>query len=148
MTASIPELLRAAIDERFAGNLSWCAETLGVPVQYVSRWIHVDQARRTMPSPGSCTKIAALLELDIDTVLELAGHRPPRPAAQVIAARRRAVHDQLERWLTAASPEHEALFWRSLKAHAETTLAMLRDLSQSAVSEAPYTAVNKPMPHI
>src|SRR5215471_12564275 len=45
MTASIPELLRATIDERFAGNLSWCAETLGVPVQYVSRWVHDALAR-------------------------------------------------------------------------------------------------------
>ena len=74
MTESLRDLLREAIAQRYGGNMTRLAEALGVPVQSVSQWVAEDKHR--VPGPTSCQKIARGLDLDVDYVLQLAGHRP------------------------------------------------------------------------
>ena len=80
MTDSIHDLLRAAIGQRFGGNMTRLAEAVGAPVQSVSKWVADDEGKRTVPGPTSCQKIASGLDLDADYVLELAGHRSAQHA--------------------------------------------------------------------
>ncbi len=76
MTATLRDLLREAIAQRYGGNMTRLAEAVGAPVQSVSKWVADDERKRTVPGPISCQKIARGLDLDADYVLALAGHRP------------------------------------------------------------------------
>src|SRR5215831_5052192 len=142
MTDGISRLLRQAISERFEGNLTWTADSLDLPVQSLSKYVHVDPALRTNPSPSSCLKIARGLGRDYDEVLELAGHRPPRTAQQKVTAWRQSVHDQVDGWLAAVGPGQEEFFWRHLRPQAEATLDLMAELSPSAVSSGNDGAIS------
>jgi transcriptional regulator with XRE-family HTH domain len=54
------------------------ARKAGCSKQIVSQWLAEDESLRIKPSPASCKKIAEALGLDLDYVLDLAGHRNPR----------------------------------------------------------------------
>ena len=73
MTATLRDLLRDVIAQRYGGNMTRLAEAIGVPVQSVSQWVAEDKHR--VPGPANCQKIAHGLDLDPDYVLQLAGHR-------------------------------------------------------------------------
>ena len=145
MTDGIYRLLRQAIDERFNGNLTALADALGVPVQSVSKWVYENPSKRSNPWPASCAKIADGLGLDHDYVLELAGHRPPRPAAEWAQARvtawRQSIHERLEYWIAAVGPQYEEYFWQHLKNEGDSSVAFIRGLGV-AVNQVSDGAVN------
>ncbi len=77
--SAIYELLSDAMRERFGGSVTRLAEACGTSTALASRWVHENERKRMIPSPASCEKIALGLRLDPDYVLQLAGHRKPRP---------------------------------------------------------------------
>jgi transcriptional regulator with XRE-family HTH domain len=78
MAARFSEFLRNELDRRHR-NQNWLAKELGIAHGSVSHWYH----GKRVPSPRSCRRIAAVLDLDPDVVLHAAGHRaPPIPLAE------------------------------------------------------------------
>jgi transcriptional regulator with XRE-family HTH domain len=78
MAARFSEFLRNELDRRHR-NQNWLAKELGIAHGSVSHWYH----GKRVPSPRSCRRIAAVLDLDPDVVLHAAGHRaPPTPLAE------------------------------------------------------------------
>lgn len=89
MTVTISDVLRATMYSRFGGSVTRLAEACDVSVQLASKWVAETERKRITPGPKSCEKIAKALDLDLDYILELAGHRPARadqPAADPIQA--------------------------------------------------------------
>jgi transcriptional regulator with XRE-family HTH domain len=72
MAARFSEFLRNELDRRHR-NQNWLAKELGIAHGSVSHWYH----GKRVPSPRSCRRIAAVLDLDPDVVLHAAGHRAP-----------------------------------------------------------------------
>jgi transcriptional regulator with XRE-family HTH domain len=78
MAARFSEFLRNELDRRHR-NQNWLAKELDIAHGSVSHWYH----GKRVPSPRSCRRIAAVLDLDPDVVLHAAGHRaPPMPLAE------------------------------------------------------------------
>jgi transcriptional regulator with XRE-family HTH domain len=78
MATRFSEFLRNELDRRHR-NQNWLANELGIAHGSVSHWYH----GKRVPSPRSCRRIAAVLDLDPDVVLHAAGHRaPPIPLAE------------------------------------------------------------------
>jgi transcriptional regulator with XRE-family HTH domain len=78
MAARFSEFLRNELDRRHR-NQNWLAKELDIAHGSVSHWYH----GKRVPSPRSCRRIAAVLDLDPDVVLHAAGHRaPPTPLAE------------------------------------------------------------------
>ena len=71
MEESFGQYLRRRIDEMDT-NVRQTALAMGVQPPTVSNWVN-DKRR---PSPESCILIADALGLDVDEVLDKAGHRP------------------------------------------------------------------------
>jgi len=137
----LPEYLAPALRER-----GWTkprfADEVGVSFGLVYKWLDENADTRVTPGPSSCEKIAAALGVDADVILELAGHRKPRRARAHISARRQAVRDQVDRWLAAVGEDNEEVFWNSLKAHGDSTVALINNVG-TAVNAPAHTAVNR-----
>jgi transcriptional regulator with XRE-family HTH domain len=76
---SLFDFLKAELHAR-DWSMTDLARKAGCSKQIVSQWLAEDPAERIVPSPASCAKIASALRVDADYVLQLAGHRNPRPA--------------------------------------------------------------------
>lgn len=63
------------------------------------RWLAEDEAYRIVPSPQSCEKIATALSYDVDYILELAGHRKPRPDQPPMSALKRDIQARTARMM-------------------------------------------------
>jgi transcriptional regulator with XRE-family HTH domain len=127
----VDKYLKAEMSAR-GWNVSKLAEACNVSIGLAAKWVTDNPRYHVQPGPTSCAKIAAGLGVDADYVLELAGHRAPRPAADWAHARvtawRQSIHEQLEAWISAVGPQYEEFFWRYLKSQGDSTVAMLRDL--------------------
>lgn len=121
-------------------NVARLAGACEVSTGLAAKWVSDNPRYHVRPNPMSCAKIAAALERDLDYVLELAGHRTPRPAAEradaELSARRRSIHDQLERWIAAVGPQYEEYFWRYLKAQGDSGVAFIRGVGTAVRKEA------------
>lgn len=122
-------------------NVSRLAEACDVSIGLAAKWVSDNPRYHVRPSPTSCAKIAAALGVDLDRVLELAGHRAPSAATAEVSARSRAVQEQVERWIAAVGPENEEYFWRHLKAQGDSTVALIQGLG-TAVNPDPDGAIN------
>ena len=136
------EYMRQSIRER-GWSIPEFARQANVSLGLAYKWLAEDPVYRITPSPKSCEKIATALGVDLDLMLELAGHRRRpngEPHAQ-IDARRQAVRDQLDRWLSAVGPDNEEYFWSYLKAQGDSTVDLIRRVG-TAVNASGDTAVN------
>ncbi len=131
------EYLREALRAR-RWTIPQFAEACDVSTGVAQKWVTPNSRNRSNPGPASCEKIAAALGVDVDYVLELAGHRKPRQPTPDVGALRQAVRDQLDRWLTAVGPAYESYFWRNLKAHGDLAAAFIQEVMQE-----PKTAINE-----
>lgn len=111
-----------------------------ISVGLVYKWLSPDPEARITPGPSSCRKIAAVVGVDPDRILELAGHREPRDtSAQDL--RREAVHTQLDRWLDAVDEDDQPVLWQQLKTQGDSTVALLQ-YRKTAVNGDRSGAVN------
>jgi hypothetical protein len=93
---TIYDLLNEAMRDRFGGSVTRLSDACSVSVALGSRWLHEDERKRIVPSPGSCEKIASGLGLDPDYVLEAAGHRHPQTVREGLNPRLAAFLAQVE----------------------------------------------------
>lgn len=117
------------------------AEACDVSDGLAAKWVSENPRLRVIPSPKSCEKIADALGVDPDEVLELAGHRKAREPRTEVDARRQAVRDQLDRWLTAVGPDNEEYFWQHLKAQGDSAVNLIKRIG-TAVNGESEDAVN------
>jgi transcriptional regulator with XRE-family HTH domain len=120
------EALRGLIEEWLRANNSSQAELAqrsGVKQNVISRWLNrqVDDA-----TPKNLKLIAPVLGLTYEELLRLMGELPASSPQSQIDARRQAVREQLERWMSAVGPENESVFWEHLKAQGEATVDLIR----------------------
>ncbi len=118
-------------------SLSRLGRETGIQPSVLSRWLSEGGSR---PSPRNLEKLSAGLGVDYEQMMQLCGYLPSEPAVQV-DARRQAVRDQLDRWLTAVGPDYEDEFWQSLKNHGDSTVRLIGQV-RTAVSDHEQTAVN------
>jgi transcriptional regulator with XRE-family HTH domain len=112
----------------------------GIDQSGMSKYLHTDPRRRVRPSPRSLEKLAPVLGVAYEDLLRMCGYLPGEPRAQV-DARRQAVRDQLDQWLSAVGPENEEYFWHYLKAQGDSTVDLIRQVG-TAVNEPGDAAVN------
>lgn len=135
MTAAVFELLRDAMRERYGGSVTRMADDFGVPVQLASKWVAENPQKRTIPSPASCDKIADGLNLDPDYVLELAGHRKPRPGAAPVDPVQSELDARLAK-LGATLSKYPRAFWLAVVEASER----LAEAGEALVYEPPVSA--------
>jgi transcriptional regulator with XRE-family HTH domain len=105
----------------------------------VSRW----KSGLARPEPETVTRIADLFGVDRVGLLELAGYLSGEPPP--ISAKRQAIRDQLDRWMAAVGADYEDDFWDALKAHGDSTVALITTVGTAvnAAAIAPLsTGVN------
>jgi transcriptional regulator with XRE-family HTH domain len=145
----ISDYLREAIRLRGWTVKQFAAEA-DVSFSSAWKWLSADDRYRLTPSPANCAKIAGALGQDTDVLLELAGHRSPRRRARAhVSAQRQAIRDQVDRWIAAVGEDHEEDFWDALKAHGDSTVALITSMGTAVKSaaEAPLsTGVNAQHP--
>jgi transcriptional regulator with XRE-family HTH domain len=141
MTDLLFEFLGDRIRER-SWTIPHFAKAVGVSPQLAYKWMAEDPAYRITPGPKSCEKIASALGVDLDSVLELAGHRPQRSPELQLSARRQSIRAQLDQWLTAVGEENEPYFWEYLKAHGQSGVDLISRI-RTAVNTDADTAVNE-----
>lgn len=103
------EFLRTELRAR-RWNMSDFARAAGVSKQAAGQWLSEDASTRLIPSPASCQKIAAALGIDPDYILELAGHRKPRPDRPSIDPVQSELDTRLAR-LAATLSQYPRVFW-------------------------------------
>lgn len=135
------EYLRQQMEAR-GWNIPRLAEACDVNPGLVARWVTSNTRYRVTPSPASCEKIAAALGVDLDDLLEMAGHRRRRDESRaVVSALRQAVRDQLDQWMSTVGPDKEEYFWQHLKVQGDSTVDLIRQVD-TAVNAPGDAAVN------
>jgi transcriptional regulator with XRE-family HTH domain len=111
------------------GNQAELARRLKRSETTVSRWI----TGRNGIDFESALRLARLTGLPARDVVDACGLDPALvplvpefDAHATIDARRQAVRDQLDVWLSAVGPENEGAFWDSLKAQGQATVNLIR----------------------
>jgi transcriptional regulator with XRE-family HTH domain len=118
------------------------ADAAGVHQTVVSKWLHADYRRRVRPGRQAIPRVAVVLKLEPEQVVRMvlndqadidhtrlasqAAAAADRTPQEEIGARRQAVRDQLDVWLSAVGPENEGAFWDSLKAQGQATVNLIR----------------------
>jgi hypothetical protein len=116
----------------------------GLDSGLISRWRKPPPFGSVPTSAQTLSRIAAAFGLPESEVYAAAGllpGGPPVDATDEIDARRQAVRDQLDRWLSAVGPEHEEAFWRYLKDQGDSTVRLISSVG-TAVNQAGDAAVN------
>jgi transcriptional regulator with XRE-family HTH domain len=106
----------------------------------ITRW----ETGATRPSPANLAKIAPALGVPYEDLLKMCGYLPGEPDPE-LDPKRQAMHAQLDRWLNDVRPEDEDPFLTALKAHGDSTVALINRMGTAvnAAAIAPLsTGVN------
>lgn len=111
-----PSILHVVVREELVTrqwSLSHLADTLGVRLGVVSRWLSDDEDKRVVPLPNACVQLAETLGLDVIEVFRLAGYLPMevnhQSATHEHEAEIRTMQRLLGRMLKSIPPEGWAL---------------------------------------
>lgn len=127
-------------------NVSRLADACDTGISLVARWVTDDPKRRVRPSPASCQRIAKALNVDVDYVLALAGHREDMPRTterREVDPVQAELDQRLERLSQLLSP-YPRSYWSTLIDVFER-MATLPEATR-AVSTPADQAVSRPVP--
>jgi transcriptional regulator with XRE-family HTH domain len=149
VACSCVETLRMLIEEwlrvQHAPRIEF-ARLSTVPQNVIGKWLNGDVQS---VSAANLRKVAPVLGLTYEELLREMGELPRVRARAQVTARRQAIRDQFDRWITAVGKDYEDDFWDALKAHGDSTVALITSMGTAVKStaEAPLsTGVNAQHP--
>lgn len=137
---SLTDVLQAARAAR-RWSVPEFARRCEVSSQLAYKWLSDNPHYRVVPGPASCEKIADALDLDLDYVLELAGHRKARERVAIkppLSLQQLHIDQEYDRWMDIMAPRlgHDAAhnaFWDPVVADARAR----RETLESALKPRP-----------